>query len=130
MATDIGSPQRFFHMPRFQHQAPRQVFYKRPDFAQQQAMQQLTFDGKRMRKAVNRKTIDYNPSVIRHLEVTARSRDARSFGAALASLTLSGFAESFVAARPSRLQSPAAGRGVLQRGEYGPVRLHQYPPAP
>ncbi|TKS79252.1 repeat-containing protein WDC146 [Collichthys lucidus] len=51
MATDIGSPQRFFHMPRFQHQAPRQVFYKRPDFAQQQAMQQLTFDGKRMRKA-------------------------------------------------------------------------------
>lgn len=71
MATDIGSPQRFFHMPRFQHQAPRQVFYKRPDFAQQQAMQQLTFDGKRMRKAVNRKTIDYNPSVIKHLGVTA-----------------------------------------------------------
>lgn len=71
MATDIGSPQRFFHMPRFQHQAPRQVFYKRPDFAQQQAMQQLTFDGKRMRKAVNRKTIDYNPSVIRHLGVSA-----------------------------------------------------------
>lgn len=70
MATDIGSPQRFFHMPRFQHQAPRQVFYKRPDFAQQQAMQQLTFDGKRMRKAVNRKTIDYNPSVIKHLGVT------------------------------------------------------------
>ena len=69
MATDIGSPPRFFHMPRFQHQAPRQVFYKRPDFAQQQAMQQLTFDGKRMRKAVNRKTIDYNPSVIRYLEV-------------------------------------------------------------
>lgn len=69
MATDVGSPQRFFHMPRFQHQAPRQVFYKRPDFAQQQAMQQLTFDGKRMRKAVNRKTIDYNPSVIRYLEV-------------------------------------------------------------
>uniref|UniRef100_A0A671Q8E7 pre-mRNA 3' end processing protein WDR33 n=1 Tax=Sinocyclocheilus anshuiensis TaxID=1608454 RepID=A0A671Q8E7_9TELE len=62
MATDIGSPPRFFHMPRFQHQAPRQLFYKRPDFAQQQAMQQLTFDGKRMRKAVNRKTIDYNPS--------------------------------------------------------------------
>ncbi|TRY95447.1 hypothetical protein DNTS_032474 [Danionella cerebrum] len=32
-------------------------------------MQQLTFDGKRMRKAVNRKTIDYNPSVIRHIEL-------------------------------------------------------------
>ncbi|OWK00096.1 WDR33, partial [Cervus elaphus hippelaphus] len=68
MATEIGSPPRFFHMPRFQHQAPRQLFYKRPDFAQQQAMQQLTFDGKRMRKAVNRKTIDYNPSVIKYLE--------------------------------------------------------------
>lgn len=77
MATDIGSPQRFFHMPRFQHQAPRQVFYKRPDFAQQQAMQQLTFDGKRMRKAVNRKTIDYNPSVIKHLGVTTAASARR-----------------------------------------------------
>ncbi|MEQ2171302.1 WD repeat-containing protein 33 [Goodea atripinnis] len=79
MATDVGSPQRFFHMPRFQHQAPRQVFYKRPDFAQQQAMQQLTFDGKRMRKAVNRKTIDYNPSVIRYLENRQWQRDHRDF---------------------------------------------------
>ncbi|KAM3866324.1 pre-mRNA 3' end processing protein WDR33 isoform 4-T4 [Diretmus argenteus] len=81
MATDIGSPPRFFHMPRFQHQAPRQVFYKRPDFAQQQAMQQLTFDGKRMRKAVNRKTIDYNPSVIRYLENRLWQRDHRDFRA-------------------------------------------------
>ncbi|XP_028297123.1 pre-mRNA 3' end processing protein WDR33 isoform X3 [Gouania willdenowi] len=81
MATDISSPQRFFHMPRFQHQAPRQVFYKRPDFAQQQAMQQLTFDGKRMRKAVNRKTIDYNPSVIRYLENRLWQRDHRDFRA-------------------------------------------------
>ncbi|MBN3288896.1 WDR33 protein, partial [Polyodon spathula] len=77
MATDITSPPRFFHMPRFQHQAPRQLFYKRPDFAQQQAMQQLTFDGKRMRKAVNRKTIDYNPSVIRHIENRLWQRDYR-----------------------------------------------------
>ncbi|XP_037830345.1 pre-mRNA 3' end processing protein WDR33 [Kryptolebias marmoratus] len=81
MATDVGSPQRFFHMPRFQHQAPRQVFYKRPDIAQQQAMQQLTFDGKRMRKAVNRKTIDYNPSVIRYLENRLWQRDHRDFRA-------------------------------------------------
>ncbi|XP_053739799.1 pre-mRNA 3' end processing protein WDR33 isoform X2 [Synchiropus splendidus] len=81
MATDISSPQRFFHMPRFQHQAPRQLFYKRPDYAQQQAMQQLTFDGKRMRKAVNRKTIDYNPSVIRHLENRLWQRDHRDFRA-------------------------------------------------
>uniref|UniRef100_A0A8C9WMT8 pre-mRNA 3' end processing protein WDR33 n=1 Tax=Scleropages formosus TaxID=113540 RepID=A0A8C9WMT8_SCLFO len=81
MATDMGSPPRFFHMPRFQHQAPRQLFYKRPDFAQQQAMQQLTFDGKRMRKAVNRKTIDYNPSVIRYLENRLWQRDHRDFRA-------------------------------------------------
>ncbi|KAJ3595786.1 hypothetical protein NHX12_005089 [Muraenolepis orangiensis] len=81
MATDITSPPRFFHMPRFQHQAPRQVFYKRPDFAQQQAMQQLTFDGKRMRKAVNRKTIDYNPSVIRYLENRQWQRDQRDLRA-------------------------------------------------
>ncbi|XP_077471562.1 pre-mRNA 3' end processing protein WDR33 isoform X2 [Stigmatopora argus] len=81
MATDVSSPQRFFHMPRFQHQAPRQVFYKRPDFAQQQAMQQLTFDGKRMRKAVNRKTIDYNPSVIRYLQNRQWQRDHRDLRA-------------------------------------------------
>uniref|UniRef100_A0A8C0WE59 Pre-mRNA 3' end processing protein WDR33 n=1 Tax=Castor canadensis TaxID=51338 RepID=A0A8C0WE59_CASCN len=81
MATEIGSPPRFFHMPRFQHQAPRQLFYKRPDFAQQQAMQQLTFDGKRMRKAVNRKTIDYNPSVIKYLENRIWQRDQRDMRA-------------------------------------------------
>uniref|UniRef100_A0A803U050 pre-mRNA 3' end processing protein WDR33 n=1 Tax=Anolis carolinensis TaxID=28377 RepID=A0A803U050_ANOCA len=81
MATEIGSPPRFFHMPRFQHQAPRQLFYKRPDFAQQQAMQQLTFDGKRMRKAVNRKTIDYNPSVIKYLENRVWQRDQQDMRA-------------------------------------------------
>ena len=31
--------------------------------------QPITFDGKRMRKAVMRKTIDYNAAVIKHLEV-------------------------------------------------------------
>ncbi|XP_062988507.1 pre-mRNA 3' end processing protein WDR33 isoform X1 [Elgaria multicarinata webbii] len=81
MATEIGSPPRFFHMPRFQHQAPRQLFYKRPDVAQQQAMQQLTFDGKRMRKAVNRKTIDYNPSVIKYLENRVWQRDQQDMRA-------------------------------------------------
>uniref|UniRef100_A0A803TCU9 WD repeat domain 33 n=1 Tax=Anolis carolinensis TaxID=28377 RepID=A0A803TCU9_ANOCA len=75
MATEIGSPPQFFHMPRFQHQSSRQLFYKRPDFAQQQAMQQLTFDRKCMRKAVNRKTIDYNPSVIKYLENRVWQRD-------------------------------------------------------
>ncbi|GCB68486.1 hypothetical protein scyTo_0012290 [Scyliorhinus torazame] len=81
MALEITSPPRFFHMPRFQHQGPRHTFYKRPDFAQQQAMQQLTFDGKRMRKAVNRKTIDYNPSVIKFLENRVWQRDHRDLRA-------------------------------------------------
>lgn len=31
--------------------------------------QGLTYDGKRMRKAVQRRTVDYNSSVIRYLEV-------------------------------------------------------------
>lgn len=31
--------------------------------------QPITFDGKRMRKAVMRKTIDYNASIIKQLEV-------------------------------------------------------------
>ena len=71
MAAEIGSPPHFFQMLRFQHQAPQQLFYKKgPDFAQQQAMQQLTFGGKQMRKAVNQKTGDYNPSVIKYLEVS------------------------------------------------------------
>uniref|UniRef100_A0A4W3IN30 WD repeat domain 33 n=1 Tax=Callorhinchus milii TaxID=7868 RepID=A0A4W3IN30_CALMI len=81
MAMEITSPPRFFHMPRFQHQGPRHSFYKRPDYAQQQAMQQLTFDGKRMRKAVNRKTIDYNPSVIKFLENRIWQRDHRDLRA-------------------------------------------------
>ena len=29
-----------------------------------------SFDGKRMRKAIHRKTIDYNPSMIHYLEVS------------------------------------------------------------
>lgn len=44
-------------------------------------MQALTFDGKRMRKAVNRKTIDYNPSVIRYLQNRVWQRDHRDLRA-------------------------------------------------
>ena len=45
----------------------RQRFYTRP-----MAQSALVFDGKRMRKAVQRRTIDYNASVIRQLEVTLK----------------------------------------------------------
>ena len=40
--------------------APQQSFYHAP---------KVVFDGKRMRKAVVRKTVDYNSSIIRMLEV-------------------------------------------------------------
>uniref|UniRef100_A0A8C5K279 Uncharacterized protein n=1 Tax=Jaculus jaculus TaxID=51337 RepID=A0A8C5K279_JACJA len=52
-----------------------------PDFSQQQAMQQLTFYGKWMRKAVNQKPIDYNPSVIKYLENRLWQRDQRDIRA-------------------------------------------------
>lgn len=35
-----------------------------------QAMSQDDFDGKRLRKSVMRKTVDYNSSIVRALEVT------------------------------------------------------------
>ncbi|KAK7093893.1 hypothetical protein V1264_007576 [Littorina saxatilis] len=36
-----------------------------------------SFDGKRMRKAIHRKTVDYNPSVIHYLENRVFQRDRR-----------------------------------------------------
>lgn len=44
----------------------RQVSTNAPSGPQGQG---LTYDGKRMRKAVQRRTVDYNSSVIRYLEV-------------------------------------------------------------
>ena len=40
-------------------------------YAKQQMMaaQNVTYDGKRMRKAVYRKTVDYNSSIVNYLEV-------------------------------------------------------------
>ncbi|CAK9301956.1 unnamed protein product [Gordionus sp. m RMFG-2023] len=39
--------------------------------------QALNFDGKRMRKSVNRKTVDYNSSIIKYLEERKWRRDSR-----------------------------------------------------
>ncbi|EDV24170.1 uncharacterized protein TRIADDRAFT_26233 [Trichoplax adhaerens] len=50
----------------------RQRFYTRP-----MAQSALVFDGKRMRKAVQRRTIDYNASVIRQLESRVWQSDYR-----------------------------------------------------
>uniref|UniRef100_UPI00358E2772 pre-mRNA 3' end processing protein WDR33-like isoform X2 n=1 Tax=Myxine glutinosa TaxID=7769 RepID=UPI00358E2772 len=81
MAVEMTSPQRFFHMPKFQHQGPKQLVYKRPDFGQQDMGQQITFDGKRMRRSVNRKTIDYNSSIVKYLENRVWQRDSRDMRA-------------------------------------------------
>ena len=73
-----SSVPRFFHMPRFQ--APPQLQSKPfinlkgtnhhyQTHNQMSATQQGTFDGKRMRRAVYRKTVDYNCSVINYIEV-------------------------------------------------------------
>ncbi|XP_070560840.1 pre-mRNA 3' end processing protein WDR33-like [Ptychodera flava] len=71
-------PQRFFHMPRLpQHQ--KQNFYRHHGHAQ--AQPGMAFDGKRMRKAVHRRTIDYNASCIRYLENRLWQRDYRDMRA-------------------------------------------------
>lgn len=48
---------------------------------QQMASQGIMFDGKRMRKAVHRKTVDYNSSVVKYLENRLYQRDHRDFRA-------------------------------------------------
>ena len=51
------------------HKAPH-VF--RPRFSNKNADDPLSgimYDGKRMRKAIHRKTVDYNPSILKYLQV-------------------------------------------------------------
>lgn len=66
---------RFFHQPRFHGvQQPRgpHVFKFRPRFnaaGGQEDMQGTTYDGKRIRKAIYRKTIDYNTAAANYVEV-------------------------------------------------------------
>lgn len=73
---------RFFHMPRFQGppQLQSRVHYKLNTFNSMQN-QMITFDGKRMRRAVYRKTVDYNTSVINYLEKRVWQRDYRDLRA-------------------------------------------------
>lgn len=78
-SVQTASPQRFFHMPRLPNYN-KQPFYI-PKSQQNHNMPQTNptglsgamFDGKRMRKAVHRKTIDYNSSVLKYLEASTRS---------------------------------------------------------
>ncbi|KAG8182502.1 hypothetical protein JTE90_020417 [Oedothorax gibbosus] len=71
---------RFNYVPKFQPQG----FQKKPFVPYNQHMQQgaannqaIEFDGKRLRKAVTRKTVDYNTSVIKHIEARVWQRDYR-----------------------------------------------------
>jgi polyadenylation factor subunit 2 len=80
-APHVHGP-RFFHMPRFQNPQYQQksgyshrFHHNRGD--RDALGQNVTFDGKRMRKAVYRKTVDYNTSVLNYLENRVWQRDQR-----------------------------------------------------
>lgn len=79
-APQVAPPQRFFHVPKFQpqtfqKQATHVAFPAQRQHAQ--PTQVIEFDGKRLRKAVTRKTVDYNSSVIKYLENRVWQRDYR-----------------------------------------------------
>uniref|UniRef100_T1J4C0 Uncharacterized protein n=1 Tax=Strigamia maritima TaxID=126957 RepID=T1J4C0_STRMM len=68
------SQQRFFHTPRFNSNFQKGNNYFNPHPYKQhggnaQPAQNIEFDGKRLRKAVVRKTIDYNSAIIHQLQV-------------------------------------------------------------
>ncbi|XP_054711536.1 pre-mRNA 3' end processing protein WDR33-like [Uloborus diversus] len=72
--------QRFSYVPKFQPPAfQKQNHVAFPAHRQhaQTANQAIEFDGKRLRKAVTRKTVDYNSAVIKHLEARVWQRDYR-----------------------------------------------------
>jgi hypothetical protein len=77
-------PQRFFHMPKFEQNAALQTrpwYHHRPQVKAQmhgQAQNQMmltgpgaNFNGKQIRKSIHRKTVDYNASVVKYLEVSS-----------------------------------------------------------
>lgn len=74
-----SSPQRFFHMPKFQtnYQKPGAYYNSHQSRQHAQQIQTTEFDGKRLRKAVARKTVDYNSSIVKYLENRVWQRDYR-----------------------------------------------------
>ncbi|XP_013416027.1 pre-mRNA 3' end processing protein WDR33 [Lingula anatina] len=81
VAMQHSTPQRFFHMPRFQINYQKGNYVNNAganrQFNAQGVMNATTFDGKRLRKSVYRKTIDYNTSMIQMLENRIWQRDHR-----------------------------------------------------
>ncbi|XP_013777092.1 pre-mRNA 3' end processing protein WDR33-like [Limulus polyphemus] len=77
--TAATQQQRFFHMPRFQTNFQKQQnYFNVQQFKQHlQQMQGIEFDGKRLRKAVARKTVDYNSSILQAVEARVWQRDFR-----------------------------------------------------
>ncbi|GFY57604.1 pre-mRNA 3' end processing protein WDR33 [Trichonephila inaurata madagascariensis] len=80
-ATQISPVQRFPYVPKFlpppNFPKPNHVAFTSHRQHLQQGAQVIEFDGKRLRKAVTRKTVDYNTSVIKHLEARVWQRDYR-----------------------------------------------------
>ncbi|XP_022109269.1 pre-mRNA 3' end processing protein WDR33-like [Acanthaster planci] len=82
--TAVASPQSsqgFFHRPRLPYREKNQ-FYKHHHYYNRMLGEQgpnnaTNFDGKRMRKSITRKTVDYNSSVIKLLESRVWQRDSR-----------------------------------------------------
>lgn len=71
----VAPGQRFFKFPLQNLKKPNPVF---PVHRQHiQPTQAIEFDGKRLRKAVTRKTVDYNSSIIKYLEARVWQRDYR-----------------------------------------------------
>lgn len=75
-APQILPQQRFSYVPKFQPQNlatfQKTTHVSFPASRQHvQSTQVVEFDGKRLRKAVTRKTVDYNSSVIKYLEVSS-----------------------------------------------------------
>ncbi|XP_033642589.1 pre-mRNA 3' end processing protein WDR33-like [Asterias rubens] len=83
-STAVASPptgQGFFHRPRLPYREKNQ-FYKHHHYYNRMQGDQgpnnaTNFDGKRMRKSITRKTVDYNSSVIKLLESRIWQRDSR-----------------------------------------------------
>lgn len=69
-APQIVPTQRFSYVPKFQPQTFQKTNVAFTPQRQQNSSQNVEFDGKRLRKAVTRKTVDYNSSVIKYLEVS------------------------------------------------------------
>ncbi|XP_072021412.1 pre-mRNA 3' end processing protein WDR33-like [Amphiura filiformis] len=77
-----GSGQGFFHRPRLPYYQKTQVYkhhhyLNRQSHGDGQPSNATNFDGKRMRKSVSRKTVDYNGTVLRLLERRIWQRDQR-----------------------------------------------------